>query len=396
VVSSWHQRSDFGFGFGWRGPVRRRGARRSGSCWSLESREVFSLLRFATSSIKVALIAIMTVAVLGGGVWFFDWYRDQTASANIGQQIVITIEEDDSVDDVAEKLTRYDLINFEMYFKGLLRIQSRNLEPGTYRLTVGMTTGEIVSAITSEESTAETERVELKVTIPEGFRIDQIADAVDEAGMNGGREAFLDALKDFDYSGYDFLDGMPNNNGRLYALEGFLYPDTYNFMSDDPPEYLIQSMLDNFESKVTPEMRDQAEAQGMSLYEVITLASIVEREAAIGTERPIIADVYLNRLEAGMRLEADPTVQYPLGKEGNWWPRLGRDDTANTDSPYNAYLNGGLPPGPISNPGLDSILAVLNPDDTNYLFFVAIGDSGEHVFAETYEEHEQNIIRYGG
>ena len=354
------------------------------------------MLRFAASSLKVALIAILTVSILGGSVWFFDWYREQTAAANIGQQIVITIGEDDSVDDVAEKLSRYDLINFELYFKSLLRIQSRNLEPGTYRLTVGMSTGEIVKAITTEESSAATERTELKVTIPEGYRIDQIADAVDEAGMNGGREAFLEAVRNFDYSGYDFLDGMPSGNGRLYALEGFLYPDTYNFMSDDPPEYLIQNMLDNFAAKVTPEMRDQAEAQGMTLYEVITLASIVEREAADPTERPIIADVYLNRLEAGMRLEADPTVQYPLGEEGNWWPRLGRDDTANTDSPYNAYLNGGLPPGPISNPGLDSILAVLNPDDTNYLFFVAIGDSGKHVFAETYEEHEQNVIRYGG
>ncbi len=354
------------------------------------------MLRFAASSLKVALIAILTVSILGGGVWFFDWYRDQTASANIGQQIVITIDEDDSVDDVAEKLSRYDLINFEIYFKGLLRVQSRNLEPGTYRLTVGMTTGEIVSAITSEESTAATERVELTVTIPEGFRIDQIADAVDEAGMNGGREAFLDAVQSFDYSGYDFLEGMPNNSGRLYDLEGFLYPDTYNFMSDDPPEYLIQSMLDNFAAKVTPEMRDQAEARGMTLYEVITVASIVEREAAIANERPVIASVYLNRIEAGMRLEADPTVQYPLGEEGNWWPRLGRNDTSETDSPYNAYLNGGLPPSPIANPGLDSILAVLNPEETNFLFFVAIGDSGEHVFAETYEEHEQNIIRYGG
>ena len=214
--------------------------------------------------------------------------------------------------------------------------------------------------------------------------------------MNGGSEAFLEAVDSFDYSGYDFLEGLPGGSNRPAALEGFLYPDTYNFMSDDPPEYLIQSMLDNFDSKVTQDMRDQAEAMELSLYEVITLASIVEREAAIADERPIIADVYLNRLESGMRLEADPTVQYPLGKEGAWWPKLGREDTSNTDSPYNAYLNGGLPPGPICNPGLDSILAVLNPEDTNYLFFVAIGDSGEHVFAETYEQHEQNIQQYGG
>lgn len=353
------------------------------------------MLRFAASSIKVALIVIMTVTVIGGGLWFFDWYRTQTASANIGQQIVITIGEDDSVDDVADKLSRYDLINFQLYFKGLLRIESRSLEPGTYRLTVGMTTGEIVEAITSEQSSVKTERVELRVTIPEGFRIDQIADRVAEVGMNGGREAFMKALRNFDYSRYDFLQGVPEGSGQLHALEGFLYPDTYFFMSDDPPEYLIQAMLDNFDAKVTDAMREQAAARGMTLYQVITLASIVEREAALASERPIIADVYLNRLEIGMRLEADPTVQYVLGKEGNWWPHLTGDDL-HANSPYNAYLNGGLPPGPIANPGLDSILAVLNPADTNYFFFVAVGDSGEHRFAVTYEEHEQNIARYAG
>ena len=113
----------------------------------------------------------MTVTVIGGSVWFFDWYRDQTASANIGQQIVITVTEDDSVDDVAEKLSRYDLINFELYFKSMLRLESRNLEPGTYRLTVGMTTGEIIDLITSEESVAMVEREELRITIPEGLSL---------------------------------------------------------------------------------------------------------------------------------------------------------------------------------------------------------------------------------
>ena len=353
------------------------------------------MLRFAASTIKVALVVIMAVAVIGGAFWFFNWYREETASANIGQQIVITVTEDDSVDDVAGKLSRYDLIHFEFYFKGLLRIESRNLEPGTYRLTVGMTTGEIIDLITSQESVAIVEREELRITIPEGFRIDQIADAVDAAGLNGGRDGFLEAVRDFDYSSYDFLDGMPDNDGRLYALEGFLYPDTYFIMSDDPPEYLIQSMLDNFDSKLTPEMRQQAADQGMSLYDVVTVASIVEREAAVGTERPIIAQVYLDRLAIDMRLEADPTVQYVIGDEDNWWPVPTGDDLF-VDSPYNMYQHGGIPPSPIANPGIDSIIAVLNPSDTNYVFFFAIGDTGEHAFAVTWEEHQANIQRYGG
>lgn len=337
----------------------------------------------------------MTVAIIGGGFWFFDWYRDQTAAANIGQQIVITVTEDDSVDDVAEKLSRYDLINFELYFKSLLRIESRSLEPGTYRLVVGMTTGEIIDLITTEESVAQVEREELRITIPEGFRIDQIADAVEAAGLNGGRDAFLDAVRTFDYSRYDFLDDMPDNDDRFYALEGYLYPDTYFIMSDDPPEYLIQAMLDNFDTKLTADMRADAAAQGMTIHEVVTVASIVEREAAIGTERPIIAQVYLDRLEIGMRLEADPTVQYAIGTAENWWPVPTGDDLF-FESPYNMYQNGGIPPGPIANPGIDSIIAVLYPADTNYVFFFAIGDTGEHAFAVTWEEHQANIQRYGG
>jgi UPF0755 protein len=154
-------------------------------------------------------------------------------------------------------------------------------------------------------------------------------------------------------------------------------------------------MLNNFESKFTDDMRDKAAAMGLTMREVVIIASIVEREAAVSNERPIIAQVYLNRVEIGMTLGADPTVQYPLGKEGSWWPELGSNDTSNTDSPYNTYLNSGLPPGPICNPGLDSILGVLNPSQDDYLFFVAKNDgSGEHAFATTQAEQDANIERY--
>lgn len=353
------------------------------------------MLRLATSSVKIALIGISALAVLAGGIWFFNWYQDQTASANLGEPIVITIGEDDSVGDVADTLAKYDLINIKPYFEGLIRFQNKDLKPGTYRLVVGMSTNEIVKAITTEKSTAATENKTLKVTIPEGYRIGQIADAVAEAGMNGGRQAFLDALADFDYSGYSFADEIPNSGDKAERLEGFLFPDTYEFKSADPPEYLIQNMLDRFEQQFTQEMRDQAAQMGLSIREVITLASIVEREAAVSSERPVIAQVYINRLDVPMSLGADPTVQYALGKEGDWWPELGPNDTSGTDSPYNSYLNQGLPPGPICNPGLDSILGVLNPSGDNYLYFVAKDDgSGEHAFAVTLDEQNANIERY--
>jgi UPF0755 protein len=358
------------------------------------SREALSLLRFATSAIKIAIIGITAIAVLSAGFWFFNYYRDRTSDKNVGQAIVITIKEDQDSGDVAKQLEKYDLINFPIYFETMMRVQNKDLVPGTYRLEVGMTTGDIISAITTDKSTAKTENKDLTVTIPEGYRIGQIADAVDKAGINGGRQAFLSALETFDYSGYDFLKDLPKNGPKSEYLEGFLFPDTYNFKSDDPPEYLIQSMLDNFNEKFTDKMRQQASDQGMSVRDVVTLASIVEREAAISDERPIIASLYLNRMAIDMPLQSDPTVQYVLGKEGDWWPTVGGSDIENTDSTYNTYNNNGLPPGPIANPGLDSIVAVLNPASTDYIYMVAKGDTGEHAFTDNYEEHQRNIAEY--
>ena len=144
-------------------------------------------------------------------------------------------------------------------------------------------------------------------------------------------------------------------------------------------------MLTNFGNKYTPEMRQRTQQMGLTIQDVVTLASLVEREAQIPEERPTIADVYLSRWEQGWRLDADPTVQYVLGTPDDWWPKLSGEDLF-YDSPYNTYQKDGLPPGPIANPGFASIQAVLFPDDTPYMYFVAKGESGEHAFAVTAEE----------
>ena len=156
-------------------------------------------------------------------------------------------------------------------------------------------------------------------------------------------------------------------------------------------------MLANFDRRFTPEMRQMAAERRMTIYQVVTLASIVEREAVIAEERPIIAGVFLNRLAKGMTLDACPTVQYALGYQeetGQWWKTpLSLEELDQVNSPYNTYLHPGLPPGPICNPGLASILAVLQPAETDYLYFLAKGD-GSHAFAKTFEEHLQNRQRY--
>jgi UPF0755 protein len=194
--------------------------------------------------------------------------------------------------------------------------------------------------------------------------------------------------------GYAFLEQRPAEA----TLEGYLFPDTYRLPQNAGARDLIERMLDTFDTRVPPEMRAQAAAQGRSLHDVIILAAIVEREAVLPRERATIASVYLNRLAAGMKLDADPTVQYALGQPGDWWPQITADDYVAVDSPWNTYLYPGLPPGPIANPGLESIKAVLAPEDTPYLFFMrdCDADDGSHLFAATEEEHLNNYARCYG
>ena len=186
------------------------------------------------------------------------------------------------------------------------------------------------------------------------------------------------------------------------TLEGYLYPATYELFADQAtPEALLRRQLDAFDAQVVPLYRQMTagQARPLSLHETLTLASIVEREAAVDDERPIIAGVYLNRLAHGMKLEADPTVQYAMGYQpetGQWWKSpVYLEEYSRVLSPYNTYLHAGLPPGPIANPGLRSITAVLNPAQHDYLYLMALGDgSGRHAFARTFAEHLENVERY--
>ena len=158
-------------------------------------------------------------------------------------------------------------------------------------------------------------------------------------------------------------------------------------------------MLDTMQSRLPAGWEGMAAAQNLNFYQVLTLASIVEREAVVAEERPIIASVYLNRIKKYMYLQADPTVQYAMGfqpESGQWWKTpVTLEEYQNVNSPYNTYLYPGLPPGPICSPGASSIVAVLQPAQTSYLFFLARGD-GTHVFAETWEEHQRNVQQYQG
>jgi UPF0755 protein len=305
-------------------------------------------------------------------------------------EVTFEIRSGETARGISQRLQDAGLIRNADSFRVLLRIQGvdKQLEAGTYRLRRNMTVGEIIAALQHGRPPS------ITVTIPEGRRVEEIATLLEAEGLVDSREflRLVQAGEGFDFS---LLRDRPDGA----SLEGYLFPDTYQIPTSWSATQVVELLVGTLDQRFTPEMRQQAAERKLTLHEVITLASIVEREAAVASERPVIASVFLNRLAEGMKLDADPTVQYALGyddKQRTWWRTLLLDDLQYS-SPYNTYANAGLPPGPICNPGLDSIQAVLQPADTQYLYFVAnsVAGDGSHVFARTFEEHQRNIARYG-
>ncbi len=291
---------------------------------------------------------------------------------------------------IAKRLQEAGLVRNAGSFRALLRVQGvdKNLEAGEYKLRRNMTPREIMAVLQKGRPPTVT------VTIPEGRRGEEIVDLLVAEGL-ANRDALLNLIQSGGDFNHPFLADRPI--GRQ-SLEGYLFPDTYEFRREASARDIIDTLLKNFDRRFTPEMRRAAAQAGLNVDQVVILASIVEREAVLARERPMIASVYLNRLEQGIKLDADPTIQYAMGYDPatrTWWRALLLDDLQ-FKSPYNTYLNPGLPPGPICNPGLASLQAVIEPAQTNYLYFVAnsVAGDGSHVFAATWEEHLQNIARY--
>lgn len=359
------------------------------------------MLRAIVQLLKVLTIGVTALLVATGGARVFALAIDRATPDDVGEPVEITIAKDEDADKVADKLAAAGLIRSKLLFTGQMRINSLQPEEGTYTLTKGMTVEQIMDRVSGAEqpevAQAEDAAAEVgagtsvEVTIPEGLRLEEIAELAEEAGVEGGAEAFMQAIRDVDRSQYSFLADLPAEA----TLEGYLFPDTYNFIVDNPA-YNVDQMLTNFETKVMPEASERAAEMGIDVRTVLTFASLVEKEAQVPDERPVIADVYISRFMEEWRLEADPTVQYAIGKRGDdWWPQLSGEDLF-FESPYNTYQRDGLPPGPICNPGLASIQAVLVPAVTDYMYFVAKGDSGEHAFAVTKAEQDANDALYNG
>lgn len=307
----------------------------------------------------------LTVGMAACSKWYFF---------NKGALVVFTISPGESGSAVAHGLKQAGVIRSELLFKILLRLTSsaKDLKAGRFDLRKNTSSFEVINCIKSSRCTHYE-----KLTVLEGWRSEEIAEALSAKGITNP-QLFLDIV-------------------RRDNLEGFLYPTTYLFAENTAPQRVVDEMLIQYNRHIGPLFRQYP--SHLTERQVLTVASIVEREAVHHDERPKIAAVYLNRFKIGKRLEADPTVQYALGfnmKENRYWKKGLTYKDLKTNSPYNTYRNGGLPPGPIANPSKESVLGVLNPEKNfDNLYFVA-EKGGRHVFSKTFDEHRRNIRRIRG
>jgi UPF0755 protein len=288
---------------------------------------------------------------------------------------------------IAQNLVNSNLINDAELFVNYVRLNDydRQLEAGTYFLNRAQTLTQIAFALTDSRSS------QFPFRILEGWRIEEVAAAIDDNPY-------------FAFSGQDFLNlvGQGAQVDPTFAaqvglpagasLEGFLFPDTYQLPAEVSPSMLRDILTQAFMDKVGTQLPQDAAAQGLTLYQAVALASIIQREAVHPDEQPMIASVYRNRLAIGQRLEADPTIQYAIGyRDGTWWPPITAANYSDVISPYNTYLNYGLPPTPIANPGITAIQAAVYPTQSDYYYFRAdCRSDGYHDFATTFEGHVAN------
>jgi UPF0755 protein len=254
---------------------------------------------------------------------------------------------------------------------------ARRLKAGEYRFDRAMTPLEVL------EKMARGDVYVVSVTFPEGLTVAEMAKVFEMHGI-GSAASFVAAARN--------PGAIASLDPRARDLEGYLFPDTYALSRHADAEQLVALMVDRFKRELTPEIRRASDGRGLGVRELVTLASIVEKETGRGDERPVVAAVYSNRLKIGMGLQCDPTLIYGLQAAGRYDGNIHREDLQ-FDSPYNTYRYRGLPPGPIAAPGRDSLRAAVNPADVDYLYFVSRND-GTHAFARSLDEHNRNVQKF--
>ena len=385
-------------GTGMRQPARnttRRGKssgvrRRTGMARSRKETKPTGKESTAVSSLVRAILYISFILVVSGALAYFGITAGNDVFAFVKDDSVveITTEEGVTVSTLSKQLHDAGVIRYPSVFRfyAKLRKKDSGLIATTQTVSASMSYDKLLSAFKEQKKPRE----EIKVTIPEGYTVEDIIKLFTEEKGIGTREGFIAAINEYNYDYWFIPDQSKLRPGRLYRLEGYLYPDTYYFYTDWSEVSIINKMLSNFETKFDMRYKTRAEELGWTVDDVIILASMLQMEAKYETEYAKISSVFHNRLgntaATGGRLESDATIDYILPEHAE---RITSEELK-IDSPYNTYLYPGLPPGPIGNPTSYAINYALYPDQTDYYYFVAQAN-GYSLFARTYEEHLRNV-----
>ena len=328
----------------------------------------------------LALLLILIITVLISGAGLLWWSKSSSSPRGTSEPQTFVINPGSSATTIGKNLEKDGFIKSSSAFKLFMQFSGNagKIQAGDYRLSKNQFLPELVRELVKGP-------VAVWVTIPEGYRREEIGQTtVDALKLIGDKKTQF--LKEFDV--------------LTKREEGFLFPDTYLFFRNASASAVVSRFTNNFESKISDEILKSAEKQNLNRDELITLASIIERETRTDEERPVVAGILLKRLRVGMALQVDATLQYIVGSgecelgsaNCNWWPQITSKDKT-VRSAYNTYTNTGLPPRPIANPGLSSIKAAANPEDSEYWFYLH-GTDGDIHYARTSEEHTENISKF--
>lgn len=339
--------------------------------------KLVALSEFLTWKLSLAVILLVFTLTMGAFYYAFGALSHQAIPSDT--KIYVTVKQGMTASEIADTLYSHGVIDSKLSFLWRTRFgrNANAFHSGTYLFSPGMDAEAVVAKLVSGET------VTVKFTIPEGFTVKDIAERLDQQGLVK-KEEFLSKAKTF--APYSYMKKGPD---VLFSAEGYLFPDTYELHEDPSADNILRMMAEDFDQRLTQRLRNRAKQMNLSIHDLITLASLVEKEARYDEDRPIIAQVFFKRLKIGMPLQTDASLQYLMDapKED-----VSIADTK-MDSPYNTYQHTGLPPGPVANPGMKAIEAVLEPSDTDYLYFVADRDGHNH-YAANYAEHMRLVNQY--
>lgn len=346
-------------------------------------------LFFRNMILLIMLVSFLCVLIYLKGV---------NSSTQNGDNKTFVITTGQSVDNIAENLRNEKLIKSKLIFKIYTKLSGSQLffQPGSYNLNSSMNIKEIVYDMTKKTFL----KPEEKLTFIEGWNLNDYTSLIKKHNFNNANdfsklvgEVMLDYRTigndayPYDYSAdYSFLEDKP----KFYGLEGYLFPDTYRFFTDATADDIVRKMLDNFDKKLTAKMRKDISSQNKTIFEIITMASIIQKEVQSESDMKIVSGIFWDRIDNSQALESCATLAYILGENKKQYSY----EDSRINSSYNTYINRGLPPGPISNPGLKAIEAAIYPEKTDYNYFLTNTETGETIFSKTYQEHLINKNKY--